>query len=108
MTRISYNIGMGISSILEEKNISEEEAGKLVNLSFRDFRRIIEGKLFVSPKTLDEISQALGTTSERLISYKPNGKRVPGLEYNKEFSSEEHLYTIIDLLDEYIELKEQM
>lgn len=33
---------------------------------------------------------------------------LPELEYNEEFSSKENLYKIIDLLDDYIELKEQM
>ena len=109
MSRISFSIGMGILSVLEKNNITVEEGARKTGYSFRDFRRIIEGKLFLSPRALDDLSSKLGTTSKFLIEFKPSNNRLlPGLEYNKEFSSEEHLYKIIDLLDEYIQLKEQM
>ncbi len=109
MGRISYNIGMGLCSVLEKNHVSENEAAEITGYSYRDFRRILEGKLFLSPKTLENIAVSLGTSVDYLINFEPDSKKlVPGLEYNKEFTNKNNLYTIIGLLDEYIDLKEQM
>ena len=65
--------------------------------------------MFVSPKELERISEKLDTTPEYLITFKPTDKcLLPDLEYNKEFSDVDNLYKIIDYIDEYIELREQM
>lgn len=109
MERISQNIGMGLYSILQEKRIPVEEAAHITDYSVRDFRRIIEGRLYLSPRALEDISVKFGTSAEYLITYKPDSKSLlPELEYNKDFTDKENLYKIIDLLDEYVELKEQM
>lgn len=109
MEKMSRNIGMGLYSVLKDSKLSVEEAAKRIGYSVRDLRRIIEGKLFVSPRVLEDISEKLGTTAEYLIHYKPEGNNLlPELEYNKRFTDKEHLYMIIDFMDEYIELKEQM
>ena len=109
MERITYKIGMGLCSILEKNCMSEKEAAEITGYSYRDFRRILEGKLFLSPRALENVAAKLGTSVEYLIHFEPDSKMlVPGLEYNKEFTDNEHLYKIISLLDEYIDLKEQM
>lgn len=100
---------MGICDVLEKSNISEKDAAIQTGYSYREFRRILEGKLFLSPRALEDLASKLKTSAKYLISYKPNGNNLlPGLEYNKEFTSVDNLYKIVDLLDEYIELKEQM
>ncbi|SNU06195.1 hypothetical protein SAMN06297422_10678 [Lachnospiraceae bacterium] len=109
MERISINIGMGIYSILKDRKISVEDAAQKIGYSIRDLRRIIEGKLFISPRALEEISEKLDISVEKLIYFQPDGNDLlPELEYNKCFTEREHLYKIVDLIDEYIELKEQM
>ena len=109
MKKITRNIGIGIYSELKSKNISVEEAAMLFGYSVRDMYRLIEGRLFISPKALEEIAGKLDTRVDLLINFMPDSnKLLPELEYNKTFSSEDNLYTIIDLLDEYIELKEQV
>ncbi|MBR6216963.1 MAG: helix-turn-helix transcriptional regulator [Eubacterium sp.] len=109
MEKISRNIGMGIYSVLKQNEISVEEAADKIGYSLRDMWRIIEGRLFVSPRILEDISNKLDTSVEYLINYKPTeNSLLPELEYNKVFTDRENLYKIIDLLDDYIELKEQM
>ena len=109
MEKISRNIGIGLYYVLKQNKISVEEAAEKVGYSLRDMWRIIEGRLFLSPMALEDISTKLGTSAEYLINYKPSEKdSLPGLEYNKDFTDKENLYKIIDLLDDYIELKEQM
>jgi hypothetical protein len=109
MEKISRNIGMGLYSILKEKKISVVEAARMIDYSDRDFRRIIEGRLFLSPRALEDIAAKFDTTAEYLIKFKPDANNLlPELEYNKDFTDKENLYKIIDLIDEYVELKEQM
>lgn len=103
------NIGMGLYSVLQKNGISFEEAAARIGYSLRDTIRIIEGKLFLSPVELNRIADIFNTTSDYLLKYKPESScLVPELEYNKEFTHEDNLYKILDLLDEYIEIKEQM
>ena len=109
MEKISRNIGIGLYSVLKDNSISIEEAAQKIGFSVRDMYRLIEGRVLVSPRVLEEISNELGIKSDFLISFVPdNNNLLPELEYNKEFSSRDNLYRIIDLLDEYIELKEEM
>lgn len=109
MEKISRNIGMGLYSILKSKKISIEEAADILGYSVRDTLRIIEGKLFLSPNEIKKMADSFGKTPDFFIFFKPRSNSLlPELEYNKEFSSKENLYKIIDLLDDYIELKEQM
>ena len=109
MKKISRNIGMALSSLLSERGISIAEAAKKVEYSFRDFRRLIEGRLIISPNEWERISDKLDTSFDYLVSYEPTDKiLLPDLEYNKEFSDVDNLYKIIDYLDEYIELVEQV
>lgn len=109
MERISQKIGRSIFAYLQNNGVSEEEAANKVGYSFRDFRRLIEGRLIVSPRELEKISGKLGISLENILSFDvDNRKMLPNLEYNKKFSKIENLYFIVDLLDDYIELKEQM
>ena len=98
MERISRNIGIGLYSVLKQNKISVEEAAEKVGYSVRDMWRIIEGRLFLSPRALEELAGAFGTSAEHLINYKPSEKTLlPELEYNKDFTDKDHLYMIIDL-----------
>ena len=109
MNKISRNVGMGLYSSIRSCGITVEDAAKRIGYSVRDLRRVLEGRLFLSPSELEKISNIFGTTSESLIAFVPDGNcLLPELEYNKEFSSNDNLHLIIDLLDEYIELKEQV
>lgn len=107
--KMSQRIGVGFYNIIQKNNISVEEAARKIGYSIRDLNRFIEGRLFLAPNEIERIANIFSTTPDELISYKPDSScLLPRLEYNKEFSSEDHLFQIVDLLDEYIELKEQM
>ena len=109
MQKTSRKMGIALSTLIKEKGISLKEAALSVEYSFRDFRRLIEGRLIVSPTEWERISAVLGTSFDYLVSYEPSDKcLLPDLEYNKEFSDVENLYMIVDYLDEYIELIEQL
>ena len=57
------------------------------------------------PRRIAELASALGTTKHDLLNLETD-KAVPELEYMKEFTDLENLDTVLDLIDEYIDLKE--
>ena len=107
--KMSQRVGVGFYHIIVKNNLSIEDAAQRIGFSIRDINRFIDGRLFLAPTEIERISQLFDTTLEELMSFQPDSScLLPRLEYNKKFSSEEHLYQIVDLLYEYIELKEQI
>jgi len=109
MLTMSRKMGIALSALLSEKGLLETDAANIVEYSFRDFRRLIEGRLIISPKEWERISVKLGASFETLVNYEPTDRcLLPDLEYNKEFTNIDNLYKIVDFIDEYVELIEQM
>ncbi len=54
-----------------------------------------------------KIAELFGKTKRELLHYEAD-KFVPELQYMKEFSDTGNLDRILDLLDEYVDLKEAM
>ena len=59
------------------------------------------------PRELEHVADALGTTKDNLIHYEAKNM-LPELQYMKEFKNPDNLDKVLDLLDEYIELKESL
>ena len=66
---------------------------------------VIEGKVIIPPVELDKIASFLKTTKGELINHESDNL-VPDLQYMKEFSNPDNLDRILDLMDEYVELRE--
>ena len=56
---------------------------------------------------MKKIADLFGKTKSELLCYEED-KFVPELQYMKEFSDTDNLHKILNLLDEYVELKETM
>ena len=56
---------------------------------------------------IEKISSVLGINKEKLIDSEPECL-VPNLEFMKEFSDLDNLDKILDLMDEYVEIKEAL
>ena len=107
MAASKRRIGVNIAVLMNEKNLSREELAEKSGYSFRDICRLTEGRLLLTPNKLKKVAEILDTTIDSfLIS---NEKElVPELQYMKEFSNPESLETVLDLMDEYIELRESL
>ena len=57
------------------------------------------------PVEIGKIAELFGKTKKELLSYEAD-KFVPELQYMKQFSNTDNLDKILDLLDDYVELKE--
>ena len=107
MANIGRKLGANIFTLMQNSGISREDFARKMDYTYRDVCRIIEGKLMLSPIEITRVAEVLGTTKKDLLHYEADGF-IPELQYMKEFSNTENLDLILDLLDEYVELKETM
>lgn len=107
MAKRGRKLGINIFTLMQKSGISREEMAEKLNYSYRDMCRILEGKLMLSPAEVRKIAALFGKTKQELLHYKAD-KFVSELQYMKEFSDTSNLDKILDLLDEYVELKEAM
>lgn len=107
MAKVGRKLGANIFTFMQNSGISREDFAKLLDYTYRDVCRVIEGKLVLPPVELARVASVLGITKKELISGEAYGV-VPELQYMKQFDNAENLDRILDLLDEYVELKETM
>lgn len=107
MANIGRKLGVNIFTLMQNSGISREDLAEKLNYSYRDICRILEGKLMLPPAEVRKIAELFGKTKQELLHYETD-KFVPELQYMKEFSDTSNLDKILDLLDEYVDLKEAM
>ena len=107
MANTGRKIGVNIFTLMQNAGISREDLAEKLNYSYRDMCRILEGKLMLPPAEVRKIAEFFGKTKQELLHYEAE-RFVPELQYMKEFSDTNNLDKILDLLDEYVDLKEAM
>lgn len=107
MANVGRELGANIFTLMQDSGISREALAGKLNYTYRDMCRILEGRLMLSPAELGRIAELFGKTKQELLHYK-TCKLVPELQYMKEISDTDNLNKILDLLDEYVELREVM
>lgn len=107
MANTGRKIGVNIFTLMQNAGISRDDLAEKLNYSYRDMCRILEGKLMLPPAEVRKIAEFFGKTKQELLRYEAD-KFVPELQYMKEFSDTNNLDKILDLLDEYVDLKEAM
>ena len=105
MANVGRKLGGNIFTLMQNSGISREDLAEKLNYTYRDVCRILEGKLMLSPVEIGKIAELFGKTKKELLQYEAD-KFVPELQYMKEFSNTDNLDKILDLLDDYVELKE--
>ena len=107
MANVGRKLGVNIFTLMQNSGISREELAEKLNYTYRDMCRILEGKLILPPVEIGKIAEFFGKTKKELLNYEAD-KFVPELQYMKQFSNTDNTDKILDLLDEYVELKEVM
>lgn len=105
MANVGRKLGVNISTRMLEADISLDSFAKHLGYSMKDVWNVIEGKVIIPPVELDKIASFLKTTKGELINHESDNL-VPDLQYMKEFSNPDNLDRILDLMDEYVELRE--
>lgn len=107
MANIGRKLGVNIFMLMQNSGISREELAEKLNYTYRDMCRILEGKLILPPVEIGKIAELFGKTKKELLSYETD-RFIPELQYLKQFSNTDNLDKILDILDDYVELKEVM
>lgn len=107
MANVGRKHGVNIRTCMLEANISLDSFAKHLGYSIKDVWNVIEGKVIIPPVELDKIASLFETTKSELIN-RESDTLVLDLQYMKEFSNPDNLDRILDLMDEYVELREVM
>ena len=107
MDNVGRKIGVNIFTLMQNAGMSREDLAEKLNYSYRDICRILEGKLMLPPVEVRKIAEFFGITKQELLHYEAD-RFAPELQYIREFSNINNLDKILDLLDEYVYLKESM
>lgn len=105
MANVGRKLGVNISTCMLEADISLDSFARHLGYSIKDVWNVIEGKVIIPPVELDKIASLLKTTKSELINHESDSL-LPDLQYMKEFSNPDNLDRILDLMDEYVELRE--
>ena len=85
-----------------EQNKSIQSLAEESGYSTKDIGKILDGRLFLSPKQIEEIAGILDLDINEMI----NCIDVDSIEYVGEFIKEENKDKLLDYIDRYVDLKE--
>lgn len=105
MANIGRKLGVNIRTRMLEAGTSPDSFARHLGYSMKDVWNVIEGKVIIPPVELDKIASFLKTTKSELLNSESDNL-VSDLQYMKEFSDSANLDRILDLMDEYVELRE--
>lgn len=105
MANLYRKIGVNVYTFMQKANITPEELAKQMSYSLKDIWNVIEGRVMIPPVELNKLASMLGVTKEDLVTNESE-RLVPNLEFMKEFSNPDSLDRVLDLMDEYVEIRE--
>lgn len=97
-----HKIGSFIKLKMMEQNKSIQSLAEESGYSTKDIGKILDGRLFLSPKQIEEIAGILDLDINEMI----NCIDVDSIEYVGEFIKEENKDKLLDYIDRYVYLKE--
>lgn len=97
-----HKIGSFIKLKMMEQNKSIQLLAKESGYSIKDIGEIFDGRLFLSPKQIEEIAGILDLDINEII----NCTDVDPIECMGEFTKEENKDKLLDYIDRYVDLKE--
>lgn len=97
-----HKIGSFIKLKMMEQNKSIQSLAEESEYSTKDIGKILDGRLFLSPKQIEEIAGILDLDINEMI----NCIDVDSIEYVGEFIKEENKDKLLDYIDRYVDLKE--
>lgn len=97
-----HKIGSFIKLKMMEQNKSIQSLAEESGYSTKDIGKILDGRLFLSPKQIEEIAGILDLDINEMI----NCIDVDSIEYVGKFTKEENKDKLLDYIDRYVDLKE--
>jgi len=102
-------LGNNIHCLLLETYGSIENSMSPTGYTLIDLKRICEGRIAFTPSLLKDLSVKIGVSIERIMNIDNlSGKNVNCIECMGEFSNAGDQDKILDIIDDYIFLREQV
>lgn len=98
------DLGYRISLAINEKN--RNELLNRLDFSEVDLKKLEQGRLSLTPRQLDDVSEILNLSKEELLDYTDNTCYQNMVHCMSCFSNQENCNKILDIIDSYIDLKE--
>lgn len=99
-------IGNNLQLELNNQNLDAMEAGRILGYSEDEFNKLLEGRLFVSPKEIKAIAEYFSIPEENLTQEK-EGIQYRELIHNMGSSNDAAaIEQVLDFFDMYADLKE--
>jgi len=105
MANLYRKIGANVYTFMQKAKLTPEILAEKMSYSSQDIWNVIEGKVMLPPVEIKRLASMLGISGEDLINNEPE-RLVPNFEFMKEFSNRESLDKVLDLMDEYVEIRE--
>ena len=101
------DLGYKIFSLIKENPNKKDLFLKRLGFSEIDYNKLINGRLFLSIKDVETIADIFSIKPDKLISYK-NNNCFHNMVFTcqNSFSAQENCNKVLDLIDEYIDIKE--
>lgn len=104
MANLYRKIGANVYTFMQKAKLTPEIVAEKMSYSSQDIWNVIEGKVRIPPVEIKRLASMLGVSGDDLIDNEPE-RLVPNLEFMK-FSNRESLDKVLDLMDEYVEIRE--
>ena len=105
MANLYRKIGVNIYTFMQKAKLTPEALAEKMSYSLKDVWNVIEGKVMIPPVEIKRLASILGVAGEDLVN-NVSESLAPNLEFMKEFSNPESLDKVLDLMDEYVEIRE--
>ena len=105
MANLYRRIGANVCTFMQKAELTPEALAEKMSYSLKDVWNVIEGKVMIPPVEIKRLASILGLSGEDLVNNEPE-RLAPNLEFMKEFSNPESLDKVLDLMDEYVEIRE--
>lgn len=105
MANLCRKIGVNIYTFMQNAGTTPEKLAETLGYSLKDVWNVLEGKIMVPPVELERIAEALGSTKDEIVRYDAD-RLASNLAFMNEFSNPDNLDKVLDLMDEYVEIKE--
>ena len=99
--KINRIISLNISFLLKKTNKTPENLAEFLQFSNKDIWNILEGKIYIPPILLGKIADFFSVPKENLIIFQPEL-----FTSCSEFSNLGTFDKVLDLIDEYVEVRE--
>ena len=93
--------------LMQKNGISKEKFAEALGYSAADVDKLLEGRLLITEKDLEDIADFLGAGKEDISAeWDSMDYNVEGCMHGLPFSEDENRDKVLDILETYIDLKE--